>query len=159
MTMLFKRHFQTAYVVDDIEQAMAVFASNYGITQWDVMDMVAMAGPGQPLLFIANAWAGDMMIELMQPDENVTSIYTGWQKQSGATFRLHHLGFLVDSDAQMAAHKQLLERNGHPIVAEGSFGDVLDFAYADTTSALGHFYELIHLKSQGKAFFDRIPVN
>ena len=159
MTILFKRHFQSAYVVDDIQQAMAIFASNYGITHWDVMDMVAMAGPGQPLMFIANAWAGDMMIELMQPDENVTSIYTGWQKQSGESFRLHHLGFLVDSHAQMAEHKQRLIGNGQPIVSEGSFGDVLDFAYADTTRELGHFYELIHLKAEGKSFFDRIPVN
>lgn len=159
MTTIFKRHFQTAYVVNDIQQAMTAFAENYGIKQWDLMDMVAMAGPGQPLIFIANAWAGDMMIELMQPDENVTSIYTGWQKQSGAPFRLHHLGFLVDSDAQMVEHKQQLVRNGNAIVSEGSFGDVLDFAYADTTAKLGHFYELIQLKAQGKSFFDRMPVN
>jgi len=159
MTILFKRHFQTAYVVDDVKQSAAVLAANYGIKHWDIMDMVALVGPCQPLMFIANAWVGYMMFELMQPDENVTSIYTGWQKQSNATFRLHHLGFLVDSDAQMTEHKQQLIGNGQPIVSEGSFGDVLDFAYADTTLEMGHFYELIHLKAEGKSFFDRIPVN
>lgn len=159
MTILFQRHFQTAYVVDDVQQAMASFAANYGISQWDVMDMVAIAGAGHALTVIANAWAGDMMIELMQPDETVASIYAGWQKHVDHSIRLHHLGFLVDSEAQMAEHTQQLVKNGHPIVAEGSFGDVLDFAYADTTVQLGHYYEIIRLKAEGNSFFGRIPIN
>ena len=156
---LFQRHFQIAYVVDDVEQAMAAFGKSHGVARWDVMDMAAMAGPGAPLKFIATAWAGDVMIELLQPDEDVPSIYAGWQAQTGRPFRLHHLGFLVDSAEQLVAHRQQLIANGYPVATEGSFGDSLDFAYLDTTADFGHYYELIWLKAGGEAFFDRIPLN
>jgi hypothetical protein len=159
MTALFQRHFQVAYVVDDIHAATAALRQSQGVSRWDVMDMTALAGPGQALKFIANAWSGDVMIELMQPDPAVASICNGWQQQSGSPLRLHHLGFLVDSAEQMAEHRQHLSENGHSIVADGSFGDELDFAYADTTALLGHYYEIIWLKKRGDNFFSRIPVN
>lgn len=158
-SVLFQRHFQIAYVVDDITQAMASFSKGHGVTRWDVMDMAEMAGPGASLKFIANAWAGDVMIELMQPDETVPSIYNGWRKQTGLPLRLHHLGFLVDSAEQLVAHSQQLADHGYPMATEGSFGDILDFAYADTTADFGHYHELIWLKAEGDAFFRRIPVN
>lgn len=158
-SVLFRRHFQIAYVADDVEQAVAAFRKSHGIAQWDAVDMAVMAGPGAPLKFIANAWAGDLMIELMQPDEDISSIYTGWQKQTGLPFRLHHLGFLVDSAEQLATHRQQLADHGYPVATEGSFGDILDFVYADTTADFGHYHELIWLKPEGDAFFGRIPVN
>jgi hypothetical protein len=158
-SVLFRRHFQIAYVVDDIEQAVAAFSKSHGIAHWDVMDTAAMAGPGAPLKSIANAWVGDAMIELIQPDEEVSSVYAGWQKQTGLPFRLHHLGFLVDSAEQLAAHRRQLAEQGYPIAMEGSFGDMLDFVYADTTADFGHYYELIWLRQEGEAFFGRIPVN
>ncbi len=159
MTVLFQRHFQVAYVVDDIHTAMAELSQNMGVSRWDVVDMATPEGPGQVLKFNANAWSGDVMIELIQPDPAATSIYSGWRLDSDSNLRLHHLGYLVDSAEQMAEHRQHLIRNGHSIVAEGSFGNVLDFAYADTTALLGHYYEIIWLKEQGNDFFNRIPVN
>lgn len=157
--VLFKRHFQIAYLVDDVEQAMSSLGRNHGITKWDLMDMKAAGAPHSPLQFIANAWAGEMMIELLQADEAVESLYSGWQRDKNLPLRLHHFGFLVDSAEQFSSHCRQLADNGSPIVVEGSFGDVLDYAYADTTAELGHYYEIIRLKSEGEAFFGRVPVN
>lgn len=159
MTVLFKRHFQVAYVVDDARAAIGILGKRYGVEKWDLMDMAALHGAGAPARFIANAWVGDTMIEVIEPDESVESIYQGWNKDSGAALRFHHLGFLVDGAEEFDAAKARLAGEGFPIVAGGSFGDVLDFAYADTTAELGHYYEIIRLKAQGDSFFGRIPVN
>jgi catechol 2,3-dioxygenase-like lactoylglutathione lyase family enzyme len=159
MTVLFKRHFQVAYVVDDARAAIEILGKRYGVEKWDLMDMAALHGPGASARFIGNAWVGDTMIEVIEPDESVESIYQGWKKDSGAALRFHHLGFLVDSAEEFDAAKAQLAGHGFPIVAGGSFGEVLDFAYADTTAELGHYYEIIRLKAQGDSFFGRIPVN
>ena len=160
MTVLFRRHFQICYLVDDVKQAMASFGEKYGITKWHVMDMRAMMGEGSPARYLALAWAGDMMIELIEPDEAVPSIYQGWQKDSGQEARFHHLGFLVYTDEEFAAIKQKLVEQGFPIVAEAELGEVLKAAYMDTTKALGHFYELIYLPDgESSQFFADVPVN
>lgn len=160
MTVLFRQHFQTCYLVDDVKQSMADFGDKYGITKWHVLDMLEMMGEGAPARFIALAWAGGMMIELIEPDEAVPSIYKGWQKDSGQEARFHHLGFLVYSEEDFAEIKQQLLEQGFPIVAEAELGDVLKAAYMDTTKALGHFYELIYLPDgESSQFFADVPVN
>lgn len=160
MTILFKRHFQICYLVDDAQAGMAEFGEKYGITKWHVMDMSA-AGPDAPTRAIALAWAEEgLMIELIEPNEAVPSIYVNWRRDSGESARFHHLGFLVDSDEEYDAIKQKLLGAGYPVAAEGSFGDVLQFLYMDTTRTLGHYYELIYLKGEGKTqFFAPVPMN
>lgn len=157
--VLFKRHFQVAYVVDDARSAIELLSARYGVEKWDFLDMEQIHGPASPTRYIANAWVGDMMIEVIEPDETRDSIYRNWKKDSGQALRFHHLGFLADTAEDFSAAKRRLADSGLPIVADGSFGDVLEYAYADTTAELGHYYELIRLKAEGDSFFGRIPVN
>lgn len=159
LPVLFKRHFQVAYVADDVEAATLALGKRFGVSRWDILDMTAIHGPDSAMRLIGNAWVGDMMIEVIEPQPGIASIYTDWKKDSGAAFRLHHLGFLIDSAEEFAAAKRMLAQSGFPIVVDGSFGEVLDYAYADTTAELGHYYEMIRLKSEGDSFFGRIPVN
>lgn len=159
MTVLFKRHFQVAYLADNVDAAIALFADNYGIREWNVMDMLDIHGQGSATQYIATAWAGDVQLEIIQPIETVPSLYSNWRRDSGLPLRLHHLGFLIGSEAELAQAKAALAAKGSPIVAEGTFGEMLDFAYADTTAQLGHYYELIRLRSGGKQFLDATPVN
>lgn len=160
-TVLFKRHFQVAYVVDDVQAGMAEFAAKYAIAKWHVMDMIAMSGEGSATRVIALAWTDDnLMVELIEPNLAVPSIYTDWRTESGQPIRFHHLGFLADSDEEFAAVKTQLVKAGSPIATEGAAGDLLEFAYLDTTAALGHYYELIYLKGEGKTlFFAPVPHN
>lgn len=159
MNFLFKRHFQTAYVAANAKAAVATFSSRFGIAKWDIMDMQALHGAASPAKMICTAWVGEMMIELIEPNPAVPSIYCDWNAPEDNNLRLHHLGFLVDSEHALSETKTHLMGQGFPIVMDGSFGDVLDFAYADTRSALGHYYEIIWPKEQGDSFFSRIPVN
>jgi Glyoxalase/Bleomycin resistance protein/Dioxygenase superfamily len=157
--VLFKRHFQVAYVVDDAAKAADILGKRFGVSKWDLLDMIEIHGSGSAAQVIGNAWVGDMMIEVIEPQPGVASIYNDWKRDSGAAFRFHHLGFLIDSADEFTAAKRMLADSGFPIVVDGSFGEVLDYAYADTTAELGHYYEMIRLKAEGDTFFGRIPVN
>lgn len=160
MTVLFKRHFQIAYVVDDIHAGVAEFAAKYAIANWHVMDMAAMQGPDSAVRHIALAWTdAELMVELIEPNPAVPSIYSDWRTDLAGP-RFHHLGFLVESDAEFTAIRAQFAVAGCPVAAEGSAGDMLDFAYIDTSRTLGHFYELIHLKGEGRTqFFGQVPRN
>lgn len=157
--VLFKQHFQIAYVVRDLAAARARLAREFGIAEWDVMDMAALMGPGHGTRYIGNSFAGDTMIELIEPDPAGDSIYRDWIPAEEDGVRLHHLGFLVRSDEDFKAAIAQLGTAGYPTAVSGSFGDALDYHYADTTALLGHYYELINLKPAGEQFFARIPRN
>lgn len=159
MTKLFKRHFQVAYVAEDAKAAIASLRLRFDIAHWDVLDMKVIHGPEAPARYIANAWVGDIMIEVIEPDEVIDSIYRDWKSDSAAALRFHHLGFLVDTAEELDVAKAQFAGQGFPIVAEGSFGNVLDYAYADTTAELGHYYEMMFLKAEGEGFFEQIPNN
>ena len=159
MTVLFQKHFQIAYVVRNLEAARARFARDFGIAEWDVMDMAALLGPGHGTRFIGNAFAGDVMIELIEPDPDAETLFRDWIPEAEDGSRLHHLGFLVHSDAAYHSAIARMDAAGFPAAHSGSFGDNLDFHYADTTAQLGHYYELINLKPAGEQFFARIPRN
>ncbi|MGB3847033.1 MAG: VOC family protein [Sphingopyxis sp.] len=157
--VLFKQHFQIAYVVRNLAAARARLAREFGVAEWDVMDMAALMGPGHGTRYIGNSFAGDTMIELIEPDPAGDSIYRDWIPPEEDGVRLHHLGFLVRSDEDFKAAIAQLGAAGYPTAVSGSFGDALDYHYADTTALLGHYYELINLKPAGEQFFARIPRN
>lgn len=157
--VLFKQHFQIAYVVRNLAAARARLAREFGVAEWDVMDMAALMGSGHDTRYIGNSFAGDTMIELIEPDPAGDSIYRDWIPAEEDGVRLHHLGFLVRSDEDFKAAIAQLGAAGYPTAVSGSFGDALDYHYADTTALLGHYYELINLKPAGEQFFARIPRN
>ncbi|NLR72812.1 VOC family protein [Novosphingobium sp. ERN07] len=161
MTVLFKRHFQIAYLVDDIRAGMDEFAAKHGVSNWHLMDMAALYGEGSPTNAIALAWTdADLMVELIEPNPAVESIYSNWRPDLGAGARLHHLGFKPETDAEFDAIIAQLGAGGCPVSTEGTAGDALRYAYIDTTRALGHYYELILLKGEGgKAYFAPVPQN
>lgn len=157
---LYQNHFQIAYVARDLERAMRRFGDDFGVVRWDVMDMAALHGHETPLRYIGNAYAGDVMVEIIEPVPGAASIYADWlSADDDKAVRLHHLGFLVDSAEKLKATVEQLEKAGFPTAHAGSFGEVLDYHYADARPLLGHYLEFIHLKRDGEAFFARIPRN
>lgn len=160
MTVLFKRHFQIAYLVDDVAAGMAEFGENYGVAKWHVMDMM-INGPGSPTSKIALAWTDeDMMVELIEPNPAVSSIFSDWRRDLAPGPRFHHLGFMPSDDAEFDAIVAQLGRAGCPVAGQGSVGETLRYAYVDATKALGHYYELVLLKGEGRTqFFAPVPRN
>lgn len=153
---LFSKHFQICYVVRDAQHTMARFRARLGMAAWSVLDT---SGPDSPVSAIAMAYIDDLMIELIEPVAGRPSIYDGWAPANPDAMKLHHLGFLVHSDAEWQAALDQLDANGYAAAYAGSFGDTLDFHYADCTAELGHYHELIYLKAAGEALFASVPRN
>jgi len=152
---LFRHHFQAAYVVRDLDAASAVFHDQWGISKWYRLPMPE----GQPVRKLALAYVQGLMIELIEPDPSMPSIYKDWIPSSPTAARFHHLGYLIDDDEEFKQTVQRLEAAGCKAVMAGRHGDLQDYHYADTVAALGHYTELIHLLPAGKGFFDAVPQN
>src|SRR3546814_21012318 len=99
------------------------------------------------------------MIELIEPDPTGESLYRDWIPDAAEGVRLHHLGFLVRSDADFRPAVAQLEAAGYPTAHSGSFGDNPDHHSADPTALLRHHYDSIHTNPAGAQFFPRTHPN
>ena len=91
---------QTAYVVQDIRAAIDWWIHDGRVGPWFLLD--SFTGPeqryrGQPTkadVRIAMAFAGHMMIELIQPKDTESSVYQETIRQRG--YGCHHVGIAVE---------------------------------------------------------------
>lgn len=155
LSTLFRHHFQVAYVVRDLDTACATFHQQWGVSKWNRLPLPE----GQPVRKLALAYVQDLMIELIEADPDLPSIYRDWIPESPAAARFHHLGYLVDDAEEFQQTVRRLEAAGCRAAMAGRHGELQDFHYADTVAGLGHYTELIHLLPAGKGFFDAVPRN
>jgi hypothetical protein len=133
--------FQQAYVVADLEAAMAACRATLGASSFATLPptMLPYRYRGAVVecsLAIGFARSGDVQLELIQPVAGA-GLHAEHLATRGSGF--HHLGFLVDDlDAERAAATDA----GFPEVTGGEFGS-LRFAYLDTAAALGVYVELV----------------
>lgn len=145
--------FQIAYVTNDIDQAADLFRDRYGTGDFQFMREL----PGGQIQ-IALAFAGDMMIELIQPINDTLGVYANWiAGERGFAVRHHHFGLLVNSKDELAAIRAAHAERGLTVVMEGEMPGMLDFLYVDTTAELGHYLEYVLLDAGGRAMFASIP--
>ena len=133
--------FQEAFVVEDLDAAMASFTATIGCPRWTTFPTI-----GTPYRYqgreiessvsLAFGRSGRVQIELIQPldGEGVTQDFLA-EYGSGA----HHLAFLVDSvdDAVGAAGA-----DGLGCVMTGHLG-TLRYAYIDTFDRFGLYIEVV----------------
>jgi len=151
---VFGRYFQTAYVTRDLDAAMALFRARHGDRDYTVIEgHTRPDGTPAAAQRIALTYLGDTMIELIQPSIEITTIYDHALPDDAESVRLHHLGYLVDDYDHTFGE---LTKLGYSLPSAGSFGDALDYIYADTRPDFGHFSEFIRLGTAGKAMFDAV---
>jgi len=153
--VVFRNHFQAGYVVRDLDKAMAQMGDTFGVAKWQVRRL----SPGAPSRALAFAYVQKLMIELIElwPDQD--TIYHGYIPEIDNAARLHHFGYLIDSEEQWHETIAQFEAAGIRSALAGSSGDILDYYYADTVAALGHYCELVRLKPGGKEFWAEVPYN
>lgn len=108
---------QTAYVVKDIRGAIDWWVRDGKVGPWFLLDSFTGSEQryrGEPTtadVSIAMAFAGHMMIELIQPRDQKRSVYKEIIDQRGYGF--HHLGIAVsDVETERAAY----EKRGYHVV-------------------------------------------
>jgi len=146
--------FQHAYIVRDLDAAIASFKEHYRIERFTPVPMPQMEGPTS--MRIALAWSGGQMIELIEARGPGLEIYTEWSVP-GQDIRLHHFGYLIENNAQWAALEQRLETEAKPQVFSG-VPSICKFIYV-FAKELGHYLEFVYPTAEGKAFFESVASN
>lgn len=148
--------FQSAWVVDDINEAANLWAEKTGIGPFFLTDYqegvlvdTVYRGTSSPLTMkTALAQAGEMQIELIQPTGNRPSAYRDTVPEGRAGF--HHIALWSDDvDADIAHYNE----KGFQVAARGSAGGIVQFAYIDTSAVFGHMIELVEKNQIIQAVF------
>lgn len=137
---------QMAYVVDDIQAAMAQWTRDLRVGPWflldrfDGVDAQYRGGPSHAAVTLAMGFAGHMQIELLQPLDDHPSVYREAIEQRGYGF--HHYGVgSRDFDGDIARY----EAQGYEVAYRAGVPTGGSVAYLDTHGALPGFVELIEL--------------
>ena len=154
-TALCAEFFQIAYVTNDIERACEVFASNYSIASFTPLEQDT---PGGGLLKMRLAWAGGVMIELIEARGAGAELYNGVLPAEGFAIRHHHVGYLVADDREWQALQNTLEEKGMPIEFGSNLDGVLRFIYVRSPE-LGHYLEYVQLYEAGKGIMQGVAAN
>jgi hypothetical protein len=140
--MLEGRHFQVAYVCDDIEEAAAAFVQRGYPKAPRIFEVTRPAETPGGEVTISNRlcffWYGDFMYELIQPLIDPIGMYS-LAPASAGPMRFHHTANRIDDwDAfrARAAAQDLPE-----VMWGGKQGDDLKFSYIDARTRCGHFLE------------------
>lgn len=137
---------QMAYVVPDIQKAMHDWADRLRVGPWFLIDHFTGLEPryrGQPShadVALAMSFAGHMMIELIQPNNDAPSVYKETIDRQGHGF--HHWGVATwHFDREVERY----EKSGFPTAFFAKVPSGGRVAYMDTTCELPGMVELIEL--------------
>ena len=138
--MLLENHYQNAYVTPDIERALDIFRTRYGVADprhfTAETEVWTPQGKGVAVNKIAFIWIGKLQYELIEPVSGPVQMYRDALPAQG--LRFHHICMRsFDWDATLAA----IARQGLPIVYRGDSSSGLKFVYADARDTLGHYLE------------------
>jgi hypothetical protein len=147
---------QLAFVVENLEDAMASFERRLGAGPWTVLRDFAGENPryrGRPTearAHIALGFAGRMQYELIQPADDLPSVHRDVIRDTGYGF--HHFGYArPDFDAGVA---EMRAAGYEPQFEATAGGDRV--AYFDTRDVLPGMVELIEASAGLDDLFTRM---
>ena len=154
MSRIFGNLIQIGYVVVDIEAAMHHWAEELGVGPWfyiehlSVPDFMYMGKPSSVDLSLAMANSGAMQIELIQQNNQASSMYLDFLEN--APEGVQHLGY---GTYDFAAALKEARAAGYIVAQQGTGGSRGPFAYLDTEDHVGTVVELIDLAHGRKELF------
>lgn len=147
---------QTAYVVEDVRQAIQWWIDRAHVGPWFLLDHFLQpdqryrGAPATADVAIAMSFAGSMNIELIQPLDSNPSVYRETIERRGYGF--HHVGIAVaDVDARIADHA----REGYEVAFRAAVPTGGAVAYLDDKVNDPGFLELIPATAGMDATFTR----
>ncbi len=146
---------QTAYVTNDMEQALAVFREQYDVSSFYVFanDAPGMVQSDGAQMKIALALVGGVEIELIEPLGDTAPMFSAPLPNDGSfAIRFHHVAYRIEGDlSDFEAHMASIDPEKHPVIWSGSMGDVMRFAYTDERAVLGHYVEHVRMHPELQA--------
>ena len=147
---------QLAYVPDDFDAAIEHWTKTMGVGPFFVMEGIHLDGmtyrgePTDAVFTLALAYWGDLQIELIKPQDDHPSIYSGEYADVGGG--LHHVCILVDDIEK--AYAACREHDAE-IVIEGNFGNSR-VIYLDPGQGPGSLVEVLQQDPDGPDLFGMI---
>jgi hypothetical protein len=146
--------FQIAYVTNDIEWALKVFADRYGVKEWRRLEGDLAAGGRIRVEF---GWAGGALFEVTQATGPGSELY-----QQGlpaeAAIRFHHLGYVIPDQAAWDAFLKEIEEGAVKVFTTTNVPGFLQARIVEAPD-LGHYIEYIFPEAGGVQFFETAPSN
>lgn len=137
----FGRYHQNAYVTNDYDRALGVFAKHYGVSEFYELQLPPGMDNQLPLR-VGLANAGGVEIELIHPLDAVP-MYDEFLPQDGSfAIEFHHYCMLIEGDlTAWEDRRKAIDEIEHPIANEGGLDNLLRYMYMDERSRLGHYIE------------------
>jgi methylmalonyl-CoA/ethylmalonyl-CoA epimerase len=148
---------QNAFVVRDLEAAIAHWTTKVGVGPFYLLDHIQYGEVyfrGAPVgldMSVAIAQWGDIQIELIVQHDAAASIYTEFLARHDEG--LQHLGVMT---ASLDEHLARLRPLGIEPVQWGATATGMRFAYVDTDRQAGGMIELIETGPAVEAFFAKV---
>jgi hypothetical protein len=150
-TSLYDRFFQFGYVTRDGDAATAQFNKRFGPVEWQ---FIAGNEANPHTKRIALTYRDGVMVEIIEVNDKVPSIYRDFLPSSPVDIRFHHLGYLIDDYKATLAR---VKADGYDVPMAVTYGEVLDCCYVDTRAQLGHYLEYVRLGEEGRKWFASVP--
>ena len=162
MSPAFGGFYQTAYVTNDLEQALDQFKRVYGVPDFLILpsDMPAVyrGGPGRLHVRLALANLRGVQIEVIEAQEGCVDLYREGLADSGFSLAHHHLAVrLPGGFADWKAWRAEAAAGDRGFVLEGDLGETAQFAYLDDKRRLGHYTEYFWSADGGAGLDAAIP--
>lgn len=145
---------QVAFVVDDIEAAMAQYSRELKVDGWFLFSnfkfekLIYRGGPCLVDMTVAICFNGEMMVELIQQTNDAPSVYMDAIGKTG--FGFHHYGVMVDSlDDAIADY----ESRGHVLAQYSETPNGIRAAYMDARSEVFGMVELLEISPAASEIF------
>jgi methylmalonyl-CoA/ethylmalonyl-CoA epimerase len=144
---------QMAYLPSNFESALRYWTEVVGAGPFFVMENIALGdmtycgAPSDAVFSVAIGYWQDIQIELIRPENDSPSIYTG---PYAVKDRLHHVCIVVD---EIASARAALEEACAKILVEGKVGDSGAVIYADAGGGPGNVIEYVQLMDSGAELF------
>lgn len=144
---------QIAYLPSDFDAALKYWTETMGVGPFFMLqnvqlgEMKYLGEPTDAVFSIAIGYWGDIQIELIRPENDAPSIYSG---DYAVKDRVHHVCLMVESMAE--ARRACAEIGAHVLV-EGKVGDSGEVIYVDPGAGPGHVVELLQPMEGSDALF------
>lgn len=143
---------QLAFVPDDFDAALKHWTEVMGVGPFFLIeniqlgDMKYRGEPTEAVFTLALAYWGDIQIELIRPENDAPSIYSG---EYAATEGMHHVCILVDD---IGKAREVCAKRGAEVALEGTFG-ASQVIYVDPGKGTGHLVEILQQDKSGPDLF------
>jgi catechol 2,3-dioxygenase-like lactoylglutathione lyase family enzyme len=134
---------QLAYLPEDFDAALRYWTETVGVGPFFLLENVRLGAmkyrgaPTDAMFSLAIGYWGDIQIELIRPENDAPSIYTG---EYAVRDRVHHVCLIVDS---IEAARTACAQAGAEVLLEGKVGEDGEVIYVDAGGGPGHLIEIL----------------